>query len=398
MEFENRIPKLINGYLRGDLTASQQQELFDWVNESDSNSLYFNKAIDEKLLTEKFKHFDQEDVTPRIDKTLESVDPESKPTSKGLWVKMKKYTIAACLLLFVSSGIYYIIQNRVSNKKDTVKTTIANNKNDVPPGTDKAILTLADGSTIQLNNSGSKKIADQNGTAVNQQGAQLVYDATQASSINRSVLSYNTLATKRGNQYQLVLPDGSHAWLNAASSIRYPIAFTGNERKVEITGEVYFEVAKNRAIPFKVVANGMQVEVLGTHFNINSYEDEATIKTTLLEGAVKIVGGGKGSFLKPGQQAQLTKEGDFKISNDVNTEVVIAWKDQIFQFESDDLKTIMRQISRWYDVEVVYEGNALNRHFTGMISRNKNLSEVLKMLELSDVHFRVEGKKVIVTE
>jgi ferric-dicitrate binding protein FerR (iron transport regulator) len=397
MEFEDRIPKLITGYLRGDLTASQQRELLDWVNEADANRLYFIQATDEKRMTEKFRHFNREDITPRLDKTLESIDHGSKSTGKAIMRKMKKYTIAASFVLIAGTVTYYA--TRVIDKKDIAKTptTIKNNTNDVQPGTEKAVLTLADGATIILDDSEKGIINEQNGITVTNQGSQLKYDASRSKVLNQP-LSYYTLNTPRGGQYQLLLADGSKVFLNAASSIRFPTAFTGNERKVEITGEAYFEVAKDAKKPFKVYVNGMQIEVLGTHFNVNAYSDESSITTTLLEGLVKITKGGTNSVIKPGQQANLNASGEIKIVNDVNLGKVTAWNDQTFYFAGDDLKTVMRQLSRWYDVDVAYGGSISNPKLSGMISRNRNLSEVLKALELNDIHFRIDGRKITVTQ
>jgi ferric-dicitrate binding protein FerR (iron transport regulator) len=396
MEFEDRIPKLIIGYLRNTLSASQRQELFEWVNESESNSLYFNKAIDEKLLAEKLKHFNRNDVTSRIDKTLESIDPDSKSPNKGLWVKIKKYTIAACLLLFVSSGIYYIIWSRVSTKKDFLKTTTNNNKNDVPPGTEKAVLTLADGTKVTLDNTANGTIAQQGNTVVMKEDGLLAYNTDRNKS--QSGILFNTLTTPKGGEYRsLVLSDGTKVWLNSVSSIHYPTAFFGKERIVGITGEVYFEVSKNRAMPFKVNVNGMQVEVLGTHFNINAYADEATIKTTLLEGTVKIVADGKASFLKPGQQASLNANGEIKVSNDADVEEAVAWKNGIFLFKKDDIQTIMRQLARWYDVDIEFK-EPVSKLFYAEIPRNSTVSTVFEALEATgSIHFKIDGKKIIVT-
>ena len=216
-------------------------------------------------------------------------------------------------------------------------------------------------------------------------------------------MSYNVLSTPRGGQYRLVLPDGSQVWLNAASSIRYPTAFTGTERKVEVSGEVYFEVTKNAAMPFRVVVNRrkgepdpMEIEVLGTQFNVNAYTDEDVIRTTLLEGAVKVKKGVKGGILQPGQQAQCKEDGEMRWVPDADVEKVVAWKNGVFEFRDENLQAVMRQISRWYDVEVVYEGAIPTDGFTGRFSRNTSLSGVLSILRLSDIRLTVENKKIIV--
>ncbi len=210
------------------------------------------------------------------------------------------------------------------------------------------------------------------------------------------------MSTPRGGQYSLILPDGSKVWLNAISSIRYPTAFKNSERNVEITGEAYFEVAKDPLHPFKVSVRSAlskentEVEVLGTHFNINAYSDEPLTNTTLLEGSVKVTRAAGSVMIKPGQQAQISNDGIINLVPDVNIAEVMAWKDGHFIFRDTDLKTIMRQIMRWYDVEVKYEGNVPPRYFTADISRNKTLSGVLKILELSNIHFKLEGRTLTV--
>jgi transmembrane sensor len=256
------------------------------------------------------------------------------------------------------------------------------------------MLTLADGSQIMLDSAANGVLAQQGNTnIVKQQDGQLSYNSK---GIPEAAIAYNTLTTPPGGQYKLTLPDGSKVWLNAASSIKYPTAFIGNTRQVETTGEVYFEIAKDASKPFKVLQNEMEVEVLGTHFNINGYIDEAVFRTTLLEGSIKITTPKGNDILKPGQQAQVQKTGVVKIINDADLEETMAWKDGNFYFENSDIYTVMRQIARWYDVDVTYKGT-VSKHFLGTISRNVNLSQVLSMLQQTgEVKFKIEGRKVIV--
>ncbi len=336
---------------------------------------------------------------PAVSEKMFSVISQSTygKTNKRGWLKYA--AAAAVLFVLISSAIYFFVN---TNQKDN--STIATNKpkeknNDRLPGGDKAILTLADGSQIVLDSAGNGMLAQQGTTKIiKKEDGQLVYNASGATA---DEMAYNTLVTPRGGQYKITLPDGSKVWLNAASSLKYPAAFTGNERRVEITGEVYFEIAPlspkgGQKIPFIVQVNEMEVEVLGTHFNINSYADEEVIRTTLLEGKVKINTKDANSFLKPGQQAQLQKTGRIKVVDDADLEETMAWKDGNFQFENSDIKTMMRQIARWYDVEIEYKGT-VSKHFLGSVSRNVNLSQVLTMLEQTgEVKFTVEGKKIIV--
>ncbi|MGV3509862.1 MAG: FecR family protein, partial [Sphingobacteriaceae bacterium] len=212
---------------------------------------------------------------------------------------------------------------------------------------------------------------------------------------NKQEVLYNTLSIPRGGQYKVVLPDGTQVWLNAASSLKYPTAFNGNERVVQLEGEAYFEVAKNAAQPFRVEVKDVKVTVLGTHFNINGYTDEAHIKTTLLEGSVKISKGPVQQLLHPGEQAITGKSSTIEVVK-ANSDEVLAWKNGYFNFHRSNLQEVMRQLSRWYDVDIKYEGKVPDREFGGEISRNSKASEVLKILELSDVHFRIEGEHIIV--
>ena len=210
---------------------------------------------------------------------------------------------------------------------------------------------------------------------------------------------YNTISTPRGGQYQLVLADGSKVWLNAASTLRFPATFSGTERKVELTGEGYFEVAKNATMPFKVgLENGVEVEVLGTHFNVMSYSDEEQVKTTLVEGKVKVLNGENNVMLRPNQQAKFTKSNkSLVVDKDADVNKAIAWKNGLFDFDNDAITDIMRQLARWYDVEIQYSGNIVAQFYTGSIRRQVNISQVLFMLEQAGgVQFKIEGKKIIV--
>ena len=313
--------------------------------------------------------------------------------------KMKWLHVAAAIIILIGISVFFFTR---STKNDMVKIEpLPEVNNDILPGGDKAILTLANGSQIILDSAANGIVAQQGKTEVTKlANGQLVYKG--AGDRENEVL-YNTMATPRGGQYRLVLPDGSKVWLNAVSSIRFPTAFTGKERSVEITGEAYFEIAKDQSRPFRVLVrpvsgNGvMEVEVLGTHFNINAYQDEPAIKTTLLEGSVKVTNGTNHTIIKPGQQTQLNDNGVIKVIQDADVAEAVAWKDGRFEFNDTDLKTIMRQVMRWYDVDVEYQNNMPDRYFTADISRNKTLSGVLTILKLSDVDFKLEGKKLMVT-
>lgn len=294
---------------------------------------------------------------------------------------------AAVLVLLVSAGAYFLLK---PSPAKPVMAAVA----DIAPGSNKAVLTLADGSEMLLDSAGNRTI-QQGGTAIKQTGGNLQYNATGGEAAG----SYNTLTTPRGGQFRITLPDGTKVWLNAASSLHYPTAFTGNERKVSITGEAYFEVAKNEEKPFRVAINATNtIEVLGTSFNVNAYTDEDYISTTLLTGLVRVRKGTGQAVLKPGQQAHATAAQPFvQVLEHADISKAIAWKNGLFNFQDVDLKEVMQQLSRWYDIEVVYERGIPDLQFIGEIDRSMPLSEVLKGLQMSGVNFRLEqGRRLVV--
>ncbi|WP_295796807.1 FecR family protein [Mucilaginibacter sp.] len=300
-------------------------------------------------------------------------------------------TRAAAILVFASVGLYLLYNHYPGRPQQIVNNKIY--KNDIAPGGNKAILTLADGSKLVLNNSKNGALATQAGIQIVKQDSTLSYKATAGS---KSQAAYNTITTPYGGQYQLVLADGTKVWLNAASSLRYPTSFTGKDRSVELTGEAYFEVAKNKNQPFNVKTATQTVQVLGTHFNVNAYSDEKAVKTTLLEGSVKVSSATANVMISPGQQSALAKNGLFLIDKDLDTDEIVAWKNGVFQFNEADIQTIMRQIARWYNIDVEFKGTIPANTYHGKISRNSNVSQVLKILELSGINFTIEGRKITV--
>jgi transmembrane sensor len=316
---------------------------------------------------------------------------------KAPFIRMSKWRIAAAASLvgLIMITAYFLVFQ--GNKKEVVRqeTPARKYKNDVAPGTNKAILILADGSKVVLDDTQNGLVTTQGSAAVIKLGSKLSYED---SSSGPKKIVYNTIATPRAAQYQVELPDGSLVWLNAASSLRFPTAFTGSERRVEITGEVYFEVANNKAMPFIVSVNEAEIQVLGTHFNVMAYSDENVVTTTLLEGAVQFVSGNKRNLLAPGQQSQQTKDGTVNILRDVNVNRVTAWKNGLFDFDNASIETIMRQLSRWYDVEVIFKSRHNKDLFMLEVPRSSKLSDVLKILELTgNIKFEIDGKKVIVS-
>jgi transmembrane sensor len=349
-------------------------------------------------------------------------DNELQKVPKPRIVWMKYAAAAAVLIAFLSLTYVWVI--RSTDKKVTAKQQKDQPyKNDVLPGTQKAMLTLGDGSVIELDDAQNGTLASQGGTKVIKFNGTINYKNAKRD----GQTLYNTIATPRGGQYQVVLPDGTEVWLNAASSIHFPTQFAGNERRVELTGEAYFEVKtlllrSGQKMPFHVVTATQDVEVLGTHFNVNSYTDESSVKTTLLEGKVKVVkresafaraSADKSAkdvessvVLKPGEQAALsgghspltTHNSPFTIDHSPDLEQVMSWKNGLFQFNNADIKTIMRQLARWYNLEVQYSKPPDDNLYYVEMPRNSKLSSILKVLELTgNIHFEIEGNKLIVS-
>ncbi|WP_316823525.1 FecR family protein [Pedobacter gandavensis] len=309
--------------------------------------------------------------------------------SKLLWPKA--IAAAAAIIVICAVAGYFYFQNDLSS----ATSDLAVHRNDADPGGNKATLTLSDGSKISLTDANNGVLAKQSGVNISKsKNGELVYSIIDSEVKNPG---FNMISTPRGGMYQVYLPDGTKVWLNAASSIKFPTSFAHlSQRKVELEGEAYFEVAKNKKLPFIVSTARQQVQVLGTHFNINSYSDEEELKTTLLEGSVKIFAGNV-MVLKPGQQANVRRSGSGNITiSNANIAQVMAWKNGFFHFEKDNLHSVMRQLSRWYDVEVIYEVDRADDEFMGDIPRGIKLSEVLKMLSFEGTQFKIDGNKLIV--
>lgn len=325
-------------------------------------------------------------------------------SADGRIVNMRRirfWLAAASVLVLLMVGGWFLL-TRESGSKQLAINKVAQAQQDILPGGNRAILTLSNGANIQLDTAANGTLAREGASKIIKlSDGRLAYEGDNGKA---AAVEYNTVSTPRGGQYQLILADGSKVWLNAASSISFPTAFTGGERNVTITGEAYFEVAHNPEKPFIVQINsamgtGARVAVLGTHFNINAYDDEHVIKTTLLEGAVKVSNSNAATVIAPGQQASLRDmSGTISVAGNVDVEQVVAWKNGFFQFQNYTIQDIMRQLSRWYDVEVEYRGKIPEGHYVGKPSRNLKLSEILKIIEYSGVKLDVKGNKIIVSE
>ncbi len=384
--------ELILKYLRNELDKSQEQALYEWLHEDIENRNFFNKIMNEEGLKEELSFFASSDKEQAWDDFKTRINLRDE---LSLWSKlpMLKYITAAAALIFVVLGILYFQQPKQSDN------LASSYKNDVKSGGNKAVLTLADGNEISLDEANNGMLAQQNNIVITKTAAgQIIFDMKDAIGNDRKQEdlnpdAYNTITTPKGGKYMLILPDGSKVWLNAASSLRFPVSFAKTERKVILKGEAYFEVYKNKIAPFKVIVEDAEVKVLGTHFNIMAYTDEASIKTTLLEGSVNVTINNWNALLKPGEEATITDRIEV---GPANTEAV-AWKDGFTSFKDADIATIMRSISRWYDIEVNYKGKLPRRLFTGSVSREANLSEVLNSLQyMGGIHFKIDDREVTV--
>lgn len=339
---------------------------------------------------------DWKSVEKRIWGEVRSEKPGEESWEVSRFFKSSGFRYAAALTALMVGAILFtfVFNNRKSGRLVEEKPVPAGGNYGI--GNNNATLTLADGSTIQLDSLAADKLAMKGNTRiVKLNSGSLAFKVADDRTEEKNAVTYNTICTPRGRQYEVELHDGSRIWLNAESSIRFPTTFV-HDRKVEITGEVYFEVAKNAKLPFRVkLNNNTEIEVLGTHFNINTYLNEGAISTTLLEGSIRINGGGKQKVLEPGQQARI-RTADIAVTDNVDIEEVIAWKTGLFFFKKANLQTVMRQVERWYDVEVVYEGAVPAREFQGKMGRDLQLSQMLKIFKKMDVHVRLEGKKLIV--
>jgi ferric-dicitrate binding protein FerR (iron transport regulator) len=393
---DERTQYLLHQYTTGTCTPGEYSELLSHINIQTDNTLLENYLQQVIANSEYHPAEDQVNWEKMLAAIMQQQPVEKNRAPVRSMRSFKRIAVAvAVVVLLVTGALSYFLL--LKNKKTKPGEHTVAMVNDVEPGRQGAVLTLGDGQTIVLDSTRNGALTKQGDVHIVKHDSLLSYQM-QAGNI---AITYNTLTTQRGRQFQLLLADGTKAWLNAASSIRFPTAFAGNERKVEITGEVYFEVAKNAAKPFIVTANNTEVKVLGTHFNINAYTDENLVTTTLLEGRVSVqsaTGSNKPSILQPGQQAQAHASGTIAVVNSVNVDEVMAWKNGYFQFEKAGIQTVMRQISRWYDVDIEYQGEISNDKFGGSIPRDASLATVLHALEQSLVHFTIQGKKVIVTQ
>ncbi len=399
--YKKSFDDLLSGYINNSLTRDDLAYFIQLIRNGEFEEE--TKQMIEQLLIEKPSitiddHERADKIFENILQRSAQIDEESEKIILPAPARTKLFSIvrfvaAASIIGLVILGSYYWFGNKPANEisKTEVKKPVY--KNDLPRGGNKALLTLADGSVIVLDDAKNGALTQQGNAKIIKLDGRVNYNSTNAST---NEIVYNSISTPKGGQYQIVLPDGSEVWLNSTSSIRFPTAFSGKNRTVEITGEAYFEIAKNKSMPFIVKVNNAEIQVLGTHFNVMAYNDESMLNTTLLEGSVKFIKENVTKILTPGQQSQLSNDGHVNVVSNVDVNKVIAWKNGMFNYQGADIGTVLRQISRWYDVEIVYT-KKVDDLFYAEIPRNTQLSDLLKALELTGkVHFEVEGKKIIV--
>ncbi|GEO06259.1 iron dicitrate transporter FecR [Adhaeribacter aerolatus] len=378
-------------YLRGELNSSEVEAFEKWLKQNKANEAFLQKVQDEEKLQQELDFYAAINTKKNWQELVGKAQTEPKVIK--LWHKPAIVKYAAVFLLFALTILTIYIDN---NKEPTiVSSPPSSNQPEIKPGKDQAKLTLADGTEIILDESENGLLQANDHVKINKQNGRVVYQFT-GNPMAVTALEFHTISTPRGGQYQLSLPDGTQVWLNAASTLRFPVAFSNYERKVTLTGEGYFEVAKNKEKPFRVVANHTTVEVLGTHFNINAYSEENWTKTTLLEGSVKVNKENAGVVLEPGFQAITGEAGKIKLTA-ADLDQVIAWKEGYFQFDKEDFNSIATQLERWYDVEFIYPATMSSWEFAGAIPRSTSLNQVLHMLELSgSIKFKLEGRRIMV--
>ncbi|NQX40205.1 FecR protein [Pedobacter steynii] len=386
-----KLPYLLNQYLNDQCSAAELAEFYVLVDDP-ANNLELSDLLDDAINTST----DEKQLTADQETELLQYifDYKESPLQRSKAVRgwdYRSWSAAAVIFLTLCAGFYYFKSNRAEQLREQAAAAI-------PPGGDKATLTLADGKVISLQTAQSGQLAEVSGVKITKtKNGELVYSLSEGAAVTAS---QNTISTPKGGQYALILPDGTKVWLNAASALKFPTAFSGiGERKVTLSGEAYFEVAK-RKTPFVVTTDKQRVQVLGTHFNINAYLDEQQTKTTLLEGSVRVSSLKTGNvvMLNPGEEARLmanrldVQKADIERNTD--------WKNGIFMFKNESLEGIMRKISRWYNVEIVYEPYAPRKEtFSGIVSRYDNVNKVLRRLELTGaVSFKIQGRKIIVSK
>lgn len=393
MENKDYLKQLLDKYLDNTATASEMQALFAALQSDDSSRQDWEELLMPVFKTAKpIENYRPEEWEPVVQTVLNDKGYTAQPAKRIKLFTMPRVAAAAAVVLVGTTLIFFL------NRKEAVTGKPAIARQDVAPAGDRAMLTLADGRTVLLDSAANGILAQQGNTTITKSADGSV--SYEAGAGNAAGMAFNTLSTPRGGKYKITLPDGTLVWLNAATTLRYPVRFAANERKVEVNGEAFFDVAGNARAPFTVVSEGQEVRVLGTQFNLNAYADEADTRTTLLSGSVMIkqrkAAGTASAILKPGQQSQVSAAG-LKMDEQADIEQVVAWKNGQLSMQNLDIKAVMRQISRWYDVDVIFEGPLPVNRFGGLLDQQLYLSNIMEVLREKGIQCRLEGKKLYVS-
>lgn len=368
---------LLSRYAQGDVSEEEKALVESWYLD------YVQKAIDSEISDHEIETNRQE----LLNHIMAEIEPKHK-------INYFRYVGIVAAVLIIIFTVALLVEKNARLTPNKGLFVVNKKENSIPPGGNNARLILSNGNSINLAITKNGILANEKGVVIHKNtDGQITYSQGKDKVLPTNAV--NQVITPRGGQYKLVLSDGTRVWLNSASSLKYPVVFTGMKREIELLGEAYFEVSHNRHKPFRVLSKGQMVEVLGTHFNVNAYQDEQITKTTLLEGSVKVLANGMNLKIKPGEQVQL-KSGGLTASR-ADMEEAIAWKNGFFYFKDDDIKTVMRQLSRWYNVEIKYEGQIQERKFSGQIERNMDASQLLHILSIEKIHYRIEGKAIVIT-
>lgn len=401
---KEKFKELIQQYFNNTIGRDDLKELLNYLDTADPKEIA--PVMDELLFslpdTARLREIEADAIYKAIRSDHRFAIDEEHST-RPLRRSIKWYYAAAVLLVSLSAGLLYI--NKPAKKYETQNSAAKAIKSGIIlPGTKKATLTLAGGQVIDLEAQKQGALLTKGASNIQKvKSGQIVYHSGVASqqSNAQDQLSFNDLKTPKGGEYQITLPDGTRVWLNSASSLRFPSAFSGNKRQVLLSGEAYFEVAKDKAKPFIVTMGATEIKVLGTHFNISGYNDDDVTTTTLLEGSIQIKKGKQQRLLVPGQQAAISQSSDNIVISPGNVAQAMAWKNGLFRFDDKDIRGIMKQVSRWYDVEVEYNGTtSTEKLFGGTFYRSKSISELLGHLEEldSNIHFTIKGRRVSIME
>ncbi|NII81128.1 MULTISPECIES: FecR family protein [unclassified Pedobacter] len=388
-----QIRKLYVKYLQGNSSAEELAELMRHFEKYGEKSPLMD-LIEKELLQEPPNTEDSEAVKEGLSRNYAVLN--AKLTTKDAKKTLRLWWLSAAACLLITIGAIWVSYFSKGGNIKELSTSKKYYTHDLPAASNKAILTLENGKEISLNDSSEGVLAQNNGISIQKNKDGQVTFVLKGTAANNQQTAYNVISTPKGGKYDIVLSDGTKIYLNASSSLKFPNSFKGNERAVILTGEAFFEVSKNKRMPFIVNASNMKIKVLGTHFNVMAYEDEKSVQTTLVEGAVELKGKNDKVLLKPGEQGSFSDQ-DKRINvASVDVSIATAWKDGYFVFNNSSLQEVMRQLARWYDLKIVYDGQVPESEFNGRIKRNSSLKKVLQVLQSSNVDFSLTGNTLTI--